>query len=124
MKKVLFIIVFAGLCAAAFFGYRYTDKVCREYLDAPLSMDLVMEQVGQMTEGAKLPSGKWSFGIDISHHQPLILWSRLKILADEQGRTVWRKSKSVKEYPVDYVFMKATEGVHVVLTNTFHHLAS
>ena len=62
MKRVLFIIVFAGLCAAAFFGYCYADKVCREYLDAPFSMNLVVEQLGQMTEGAKLPSGKWSYG--------------------------------------------------------------
>ena len=46
MKRVLFIIVFAGVCAVAFFGYRYADKVCRENLDAPFSMDLVMEQLG------------------------------------------------------------------------------
>ena len=110
MKRVLFIIVFAGLCAAAFFGYRYADKVCREYLDAPFSMDLVVEQLGQMTEGVKLPRGNWSYGIDISHHQPVIRWSKLKILVDENGRTVWLKSKSVKEHSVDYVFMKATEG--------------
>jgi lysozyme len=111
--KTIWTIVIAGVCTAMFFGYRYADKVCREYLDAPFSVDLVldqMEQMEQMTEGVKLPSGKWSYGIDISHHQPVIRWSRLKIFVDENGKTVWRKSRSVKEHSVDYVFMKATEG--------------
>jgi hypothetical protein len=108
--KTIWIIVIAGVCTAMYFGYRYADRVCREYLDAPFSMDLVVDQLDQKTGGAKLPSGKWSYGIDISHHQPVIRWSRLKILVDENGKTVWRKSRSVKEHSVDYVFMKATEG--------------
>jgi GH25 family lysozyme M1 (1,4-beta-N-acetylmuramidase) len=33
-----------------------------------------------MTTGAMLPNGNWSYGIDISHHQPLVRWKKLRIL--------------------------------------------
>jgi lysozyme len=63
-----------------------------------------------MIEGAVLPKGEWSYGMDISHHQPIIRWNKLKILVDEEGRSVWKECDAVRVERIDYVFMKATEG--------------
>lgn len=48
IRKTIWIIVIAGMCTAMYFGFRYADRVCREYLDAPFSMDLVVDQLEQM----------------------------------------------------------------------------
>ncbi len=34
MKKIIWIIVIAGMCTAMYFGFRYADRVCREYFKA------------------------------------------------------------------------------------------
>lgn len=91
-------------------GYRCANKMCKEYWGKPLTFSLVKEHLDGMAQGAVLPKGNWSYGIDISHHQPIIRWNRLKIHVDENGRTVWRKAKAVRTESIDYVFMKATEG--------------
>ena len=93
-----------------FFGYRYADKMCREYLGTPLSAEIIIDQISAMTEGARLPDGNWTYGVDISHHQPFVSWKRMKVLVDEQGRTVWKKKSAISEKKIDYVIMKASEG--------------
>ena len=84
--------------------------MCWEYLSRPLTYEVISEQLSGMTEGAVLPKGEWSYGMDISHHQPIIRWNKLKILLDEDGRTVWREDKAVRTEAIDFVFMKASEG--------------
>jgi hypothetical protein len=61
-----------------FLGFRYADKMCREYLDTPLSVDIIKDQLSAMSEGANLPKGEWSYGIDISHH---LIFSDLERMA-------------------------------------------
>lgn len=100
----------SALALCLFFGYRYADKIAREYLNSPLTLKLIQDQVSAMTQGAQLPKGKWSYGIDISHHQPVVFWDNLKIYVDENGHTVWQKKNSVKAIDIDYVIMKASEG--------------
>lgn len=102
--------IFTALAFCLYGGYRYADRMTREYLGSPLSLSLIKEQVSTMTQGTQLPKGEWSYGIDISHHQPLVFWDNLKIYLDERGRTVWRKKNSIKEVNIDYVIMKASEG--------------
>lgn len=104
----IFIISF--MLILIFFGYRYADKMCREYLGTPLSAEIIKDQISAMTEGARLPGGNWSYGVDISHHQPFVSWKRMKVLVDKQGRTVWKKKNAISEKEIDYVIMKATEG--------------
>ena len=75
-----------------------------------LTPDLIDEHLKVMTEGAILPKGEWSYGMDISHHQPFIIWNKLRILVNQDGRTVLNEDKAVRTESIDYVFMKATEG--------------
>ena len=93
-----------------FFGYRYAEKMCREYLGTPLNAEIIKDQISAMTEGARLPDGNWTYGVDISHHQPFVSWKRMKVLVDKQGRTVWKKKNAISEKEIDYVIMKASEG--------------
>ena len=109
-RTIKWVGLFTGLTLCLLWGYRYADRMAREYLGSPLSLSLIKEQVSTMTQGSQLPKGEWSYGIDISHHQPLVFWDNLKIYLDESGRTVWRQKNSVKEVNVDYVIMKASEG--------------
>ena len=104
----IFIISF--MLILIFFGYRYADKMSREYLGTPLSAEIIKDQISAMTEGARLPDGNWTYGVDISHHQPFVSWKRMKVLVDKQGRTVWKKKNAISEKEIDYVIMKATEG--------------
>lgn len=60
--------------------------------------------------GAVLPSGAKHFGIDISHYQSGIVWDSLKVMADSKGKTVRDIRLAAKIYPVEFVFIKATEG--------------
>lgn len=62
--------------------------------------------------GAKLPSGNYRFGIDISHHnEGSIMWDSLMVLTDALGRTVRSKDDAKEAKEVAFVFIKATEGV-------------
>lgn len=109
-RTIKWVGLFTGLTLCLLWGYRYADRMAREYLGSPLSLSLIKEQVSTMTQGSQLPKGEWSYGIDISHHQPLVFWDNLKIYLDESERTVWRQKNSVKEVNIDYVIMKASEG--------------
>lgn len=104
-SSILLVSVVSIFCA-----YKFGDRMCRTYFDKPLTMEVIVEQVSAMTQGTRLPKGKWSYGIDISHHQPIIRWSKLRILLDEDRMTVWSKRNSKIEVPIDYVIMKASEG--------------
>lgn len=107
IKWTIFLFV---LSTSLWLCHKRVDKLCQEYLNRPLTFDFMKEQVGALTEGAALPRGEWSYGIDISHHQPIVRWNKLKILLDEDGRTVWRPEEAVRTETIDFVFMKATEG--------------
>ena len=109
-RLIIWISVLLAMAVAAFAGYRYGDRMCRTYFGKPLSMEVVKEQLTAMTEGAEIPEGKWQYGIDISHHQPIVMWGGLKVLLDENRMTVWNRKKSVTELPIDYIIMKASEG--------------
>ena len=109
-KKITIITLIAFVIGISLLGYQYADRVCRTYMGKPLSWALIKEQTSAITEGAKLPEGEWSYGIDISHHQPIVNWNNIKIYVDKDDRTVWRKKHSVKELSIDYVIMKASEG--------------
>lgn len=84
--------------------------MCKEYMGERLTTDLIEEHLKVMTEGAILPKGEWSYGMDISHHQPFIIWNKLRILLNEDGRKVLNEDKALRTEAIDYVFMKATEG--------------
>lgn len=60
--------------------------------------------------GAKVPSGAYCYGIDISHYQPEIDWSSLKVLTTSSKRTTDSKELAKDIKPVSFVFIKATEG--------------
>lgn len=109
-KSIIWSVILLASVITIFCTYQLGDKMCRAYLGKPLTMEIIAEQVAAMTEGAKLPKGKWSYGIDISHHQPIIRWSKLRILLDEDRMTVWNKKNSTTEISIDYVIMKASEG--------------
>lgn len=109
MKRFIWILVITTFILG-FLGFRYADRMCREYLDTPLGINVIKDQLLSMTEGASLPKGNWSYGVDISHHQPLVFWKNLKVFTDQNGRTVWNKKNAVKEIQIDYVIMKASEG--------------
>ena len=109
-KRIIWIVVVITILTIGFLGFRYADKMCREYLDTPLSVDVIKDQFLNMIEGANLPKGEWSYGIDISHHQPFVFWRNLKVYTDQNGRTVWKKKNAIKETRIDYVIMKASEG--------------
>ena len=65
--------------------------------------------------GAKVPSGDWRYGIDISHHNADgIVWDSLYVLTDKRGRTIRDHHLAKDIRPVSFVFIKATEGVSMV----------
>ena len=109
-KRIIWTVVVITILTIGFLSFRYADKMCREYLGTPLNVDVIKEQFYNMTEGANLPKGEWSYGIDISHHQPFVFWKNLSIYTDQNGKTVWNKKNAAKEMRIDYVIMKASEG--------------
>ena len=109
-KRIIWIVVVITILTIGFLGFRYADRMCREYLDTPLGINVIKDQLLSMTEGASLPKGEWSCGIDISHHQPFVFWNNLKVYTDQNGRTVWKKKNAARELGIDYVIMKASEG--------------
>ena len=65
--------------------------------------------------GAKVPSGDWRYGIDISHHNGGdIVWDSLYVLTDKRGKTIRDHHLAKDIRPVSFVFIKATEGVSMV----------
>ena len=62
-------------------------------------------------KGAEIPSGSYSYGIDISRYQSRIQWDSLMVMTDRQGRTISSKTYAKDIKPVSYVFIKATEGI-------------
>ena len=109
-QRNILIFIISFMLILLFVGYRYADRMCQEYLGTPLNAEVIKEQISAMTEGSKLPAGNWSYGVDISHHQPLVNWKKMSVLVDNQGRTVWRKKIAISGKKIDYVIMKASEG--------------
>ena len=64
MKRFIWILVITTFILG-FLGFRYADRMCREYLDTPLGINVIKDQLLSITEGASLPKGEWSCGIDI-----------------------------------------------------------
>ena len=61
--------------------------------------------------GARVPPGSWKFGIDISHNnEGRIVWDSLYVMTDSKRRTVRDPFKAKEIVPLDFVFIKATEG--------------
>lgn len=54
------------------------------------------------------------FAIDVSHYQGEIVWDSLAVMIDRKGRTVREIMHAKDVYPVEYAFIKATEGVSMV----------
>ena len=109
-KYLIWVILILVFILPGYLAFRYVDRMCRKYLDVPLSVNVIKEQFSNMTKGANLPKGEWSYGIDISHHQPFVFWRNLKVYTDQNVRTVWKKKNAIKETRIDYVIMKASEG--------------
>lgn len=61
-------------------------------------------------KGAKVPTGYYCYGIDISKYQPDVSWHSLKVLTDAQGRTINSPTHAKNIKNISYVFIKATEG--------------
>lgn len=61
-------------------------------------------------KGASIPSGSYSYGIDISHYQEKIKWDSLMVMTGKDGRTILSKTHAKALKPVSFVFIKATEG--------------
>jgi lysozyme len=62
--------------------------------------------------GPEVPDGNWRFGIDISHNnRGPILWDSLAVMVDRSGRLVKDLEAAKEVRPVDFVFIKATEGL-------------
>lgn len=64
-------------------------------------------------KGAAVPSGAYSYGIDISHYQDNIQWDSLMVMTDGAGRTIRSKIQAKSIKPVSFVFIKATEGANM-----------
>lgn len=61
--------------------------------------------------GAKVPEGDFLYGIDISHHNSgRIVWDSLRVMTDNRRRTVRSIEEASEIKPVNFVFIKATEG--------------
>ena len=72
---------------------KYLEAECYEERlnvakDFSLETEIIQNELALMTTGAVLPNGNWSYGIDISHHQPLVRWKKLRILIDEDGNVL------------------------------------
>ena len=63
--------------------------------------------------GARVPSGAFSYGIDISHYQDRIEWDSLMVMTDAKGRTISSITHAKDVRPVSYVLIKATEGANM-----------
>lgn len=62
-------------------------------------------------KGARLPTGAYSYGVDISHFQHKVDWDSLMVMTDGARRTI-RSMKHARDLkPVSFVFIKATEGI-------------
>ena len=79
-KPLILGIVLSILMITALSVFKYADKMYREYNNTPLTIEIIQKELALMTTGAVLPNGNWSYGIDISHHQPLVRWKKLRIL--------------------------------------------
>lgn len=61
--------------------------------------------------GAPVPEGRWSYTIDISHHNSSIVWDSLAVCIDGRGRTCRDILKAKRVNNVSQVIIKASEGV-------------
>ena len=70
-----------------------------------------IKEMSNSDRGCKVPSGYHCYGIDISKYQPHIRWEALTVMTDAQGHTTKSITKAMDIRKVDYVFIKATEGI-------------
>jgi len=83
----------------------------------------VIEVIDQgPSSGDSIPEGilkgSYSYGIDISvHNGDDIIWDSLYVMVDPSGHTTKDLMSSKEIFPVDFVFMKATEAVTFVDNN-------
>lgn len=71
-RRMLWLTFFLLFAILVYCVWDYADRMCKEYMGERLTVELIEEQLKVMTEGAILPKGELSYGIDISHHQPFI----------------------------------------------------
>lgn len=62
------------------------------------------------TTGVCLPDNASAYGIDVSSHQGRIDWSEVAIGVNLHNQTTVEETSIVKTVPVDFAFVKATEG--------------
>jgi lysozyme len=60
--------------------------------------------------GARVPSGAYCYGIDISHYQTKVNWDSLMVMTDSRRYTTTSTLHAKDISPVSFVFIKATEG--------------
>ncbi len=66
---------------------------------------------GQKREsGARVPSGAYCYGIDISHYQSKVNWDSLRVMTDSRRYTTTSTLHAKDIRPVSFAFIKATEG--------------
>ena len=71
----------------------------------------IRERKTDVEYGAKVPPGTWRYGIDISHNnEGRIVWDSLYVMVDSRKRTVRDPYRAKDIFPVNFVFIKATEG--------------
>ena len=58
-KYLIWVILILVFILPGYLAFRYVDRMCRKYLDVPLSVNVIKEQFSNMTEGANLPKGEW-----------------------------------------------------------------
>lgn len=92
-KKLLWILLSLSLAAALLFWP-------------------VLSRRKEGSVGPKVPPGNWSYGIDLSHNnEGDVEWDSLAVMIDGRGRLVDNFNAAKEIHPVDYVFIKATEGI-------------
>ncbi len=66
-------------------------------------------------KGDQIVKNYYKFGIDISHHNDNnIQWDSLRLMVDYQGYTTKTLSNAKQFYNIDFIIIKATEGVNFV----------
>ncbi|MCF0201916.1 MAG: hypothetical protein HUK08_00990 [Bacteroidaceae bacterium] len=58
----------------------------------------------------KVITNRTTYGIDISHYQPIVQWSKMYVTVDENGNYNDTIEKQAAISPIQFVYIKATEG--------------
>lgn len=80
-------------------------------LSAVVLMPSAVSRFGRLIGGgAYVPEGYSGFCLDVSHYQEKIDWGNLRLLVDGANRMTRDVEKAERSYPVNRVYIKATEG--------------